>query len=240
MSPSFAHFCHRLATLRESIEKACRDYGRPTETVQLLPVTKTHPPEAVLWCARVGLTSVGENRVQELLEKEAIVRDLVKSENLETVAWELIGHLQSNKAKLAVRVVSRVQSVDSVKLVSVLQRLLEESGKVLPILLQINAGRDPAKFGCTLEEAPALLEAALACRNLRVDGLMTIAPLVDDPLVVEQTFARLRECRDSLSERFRVVMPDLSMGMSGDFALAIKHGSTIIRVGSALFGERYQ
>jgi pyridoxal phosphate enzyme (YggS family) len=152
--------------------------------------------------------------------------------------WELIGHLQSNKARLAAEHFDRIQSVDSEKLLQHLDRAAGELGKSLAVLLQINAGRDPAKFGAELEDASGLLIAALTKKNLRVDGLMTIAPLSSDPAIAQRTFETLRELRDRLSQETGAHLHELSMGMSGDFAAAIAAGSTMVRVGSALFGAR--
>jgi PLP dependent protein len=131
-----------------------------------------------------------------------------------------------------------VQSVDSVKLVNHLDRAAGEQGRALRILLQINAGNDPAKFGADPSEAAALLEAALSKQNLSVEGLMTIAPLSDDPDVAKRTFENLRQLRDDLGARYKVGLQELSMGMSGDYAAAIRAGSTLLRVGTFLFGER--
>ncbi|KAF0096219.1 MAG: alanine racemase domain-containing protein [Puniceicoccaceae bacterium 5H] len=196
-----------------------------------MPVTKTWGPEAVSWCARAGLKRVGENRVQEAVDKQEQVP--------EQVAWELIGHLQSNKARQGVTHFARIQSVDSAKLLRLLDRYAGEARVKRAVLLQVNAGEDPAKYGVTVEQTPALLEAALGCENLIVDGLMTIAPLeMDDRSVARRCFARLRETRDRLAEQFGVPLPVLSMGMSGDWREAVEEGSTLIRVGSALFGQR--
>jgi pyridoxal phosphate enzyme (YggS family) len=151
---------------------------------------------------------------------------------------KLIGHLQSNKARLAAQHFDRIQSVDSVKLAQVLDRVAGELGKKLPIMLQVNAGLDPAKSGVEPDGAAALLEAALGLANLRVDGLMTIAPLSDDPAVARRTFDNLRAIRDGLREKTGAGLGQLSMGMSGDIEAAIAAGSTIVRVGSALFGAR--
>jgi hypothetical protein len=196
----------------------------------LLPVTKTHPAAAAEYAARYGLAAVGENRVQEAVDKQAQLATKVR--------WELIGHLQSNKSKLAAAHFDRVQSVDSEKLLNQLDRAAGELGKVLPVLLQINAGNDPAKFGAEPADAARLLEVALARPHLRVDGLMTIAPLLDDPAVARHTFANLRVIRDDLAARFGAPLTELSMGMSGDLDAAIAEGSTMVRVGSALYGSR--
>ena len=210
--------------------EACAKAGRPAASVRLLPVTKTHPVDAALFAARFGLPAVGENRVQEAAAKRPLAPTSLR--------WELIGHLQSNKAKLAIETFDRIQSVDSAELATRLGRIAGESGKSLPVLLQVNAGDDPAKFGTDVAGAPALLEAALAAPALRVDGLMTVPPLSEDPDVARRAFDRLRTCRDDLAARVGVALPELSMGMSGDLEPAIAAGSTCVRVGSALFGER--
>jgi hypothetical protein len=223
-------FRQRADLLLQRIAEACRDAGRAPSEVTLLPVTKTHPAAAAEYAFRYGFTAVGENRVQEAAEKRPQV-DL-------RLQWELIGHLQSNKARLAATHFSRIQGVDSAKLLTALDKAAAEQGKVLQVLLQINAGNDPAKFGADPDEAARLLEEALTKRHLQVDGLMTIAPLSGDPLVARKTFANLRGIRDGLAPRFGTPLRVLSMGMSGDFSAAIAEGSTLVRVGSALFGAR--
>ncbi|MCS6245076.1 MAG: YggS family pyridoxal phosphate-dependent enzyme [Opitutus sp.] len=230
MFPSYESFKQRADTVRAQIAAACLRAGRDPASVELLAVTKTYPAAAADYAARYGLRTVGENRVQEAVEKQP--------QCTAKIQWELIGHLQSNKAKLAAAHFDRVQSVDSEKLLNQLDAAAAALGKTLPILLQINAGRDPAKFGAEIEDAPRLLAAALGKTHLRVDGLMTIAPLADDPAVAAGTFATLRTLRDDLAARFGVPLRELSMGMSGDLELAILAGSTQVRVGSALYGSR--
>jgi hypothetical protein len=227
---TYDEFCRRADRVRADIAAACAAAGRPPSAVGLLAVTKTHPAAAAEYAARYGLPAVGENRVQEGVEKRAQTGAAVR--------WELIGHLQSNKAKLAATHFDRVQSVDREKLLGLLDRAAGELGKILPVLLQINAGRDPAKFGAELEDAPRLLATALAQPHLQVDGLMTIAPLSDDPAVAVRTFTALRELRDRLAAETGAPLRELSMGMSGDFAAAIAAGSTLVRVGTALYGAR--
>ena len=233
MPLSSTTFRQRLLDVQRQIAEACAASGRDPATVRLLPVTKNHPVEAVALAAAAGFAAVGENRVQEAVAKQAecIAQNL-------RVRWELIGHLQSNKAKLAARAFDRIQSVESAKLLDVLDREAAATGRTLPVLLQINAGNDPAKFGAEPEDAPALLEHALGKTALRVEGLMTIAPLSEDPAVARRTFANLRTIRDQLAARFGIALPELSMGMTGDLAAAIAEGSTMLRVGTALFGER--
>jgi pyridoxal phosphate enzyme (YggS family) len=223
-------FRQRTDALQRRIAAACVAAGRAPTEVALLPVTKTHPPAAAEYAARYGLAAVGENRVQEGVEKRAQVAAPLR--------WELIGHLQSNKARLAAAHFDRIQSVDSTKLLTLLDRAAGELGRKLAVLLEVNAGDDPAKFGVAPAAAAALLESALGLPHLQVEGLMTIAPLSDDPAVARRCFARLRTLRDELRARCGVPLRELSMGMSGDFEAAIAEGSTQVRVGTALYGSR--
>jgi hypothetical protein len=230
MIPAYDEFRRTADALRAAIAEACVRAGRPPDAAVLLPVTKSHPVSAVEYAARYGLPAIGENRVQEAVEK--------RSQTTAAIRWELIGHLQSNKAALAVRHFDRIQSVDSEKLLNLLDGAAGELGRSMPILLQINAGHDPAKFGAEPEAAPRLVEAALARSHLRLEGLMTVAPLSSDPAVAERTFSNLRSLRDELAARFNVPLHELSMGMSGDYPAAIAAGSTLVRIGTALFGGR--
>ena len=230
----YEEFARRADGIRARIGEVCARTGREPASVELLAVTKLHPPAAAEYAARYGLRAVGENRVQEGVEKRA--------QCAAPLRWELIGHLQSNKARLAAQHFDRVQSVDSEKLLNHLDRAAAERGQPLAILLQINAGHDPAKFGAEPDEAPRLLDTALAKPHLRVDGLMTIAPLGASPAEAaaqaERTFANLRTLRDALAARTGTPLRELSMGMTGDLALAVAAGSTMVRVGTALFGSR--
>ncbi len=229
---SYEEFFANLVRVRARIATTCTAAGRDPASVRILAVTKTHPMEAALYAHRAGLAGAGENRVQEALEKIAICPD-------PTVRWELIGHLQSNKAGKAAVAFARIQSVDNAELAQKLDRAAAAAGRVLPVLLQINAGDDPAKFGAHCADAPALIETALKCPALKVEGLMTIAPFApDNPAVAQKCFARLRETRDALAKQFNVALPELSMGMTDDLDTAVREGSTLIRVGTALFGKR--
>ena len=230
MVQTYEEFLSNLTALRSRVASACAAAGRDAGSVTILPVTKTHPVEAALHAVRAGIATVGENRVQEALPKIEAARG-------KGVRWELIGHLQSNKAKLAAAAFDRIQSVDSDKLLDLLDRAAGEAGRKLAVLLQLNAGNDPAKSGASAEDAPRLVEHAAAKTHLRVEGLMTIAPLSDDPAVARRTFAALREIRDRLATP-ALPLRELSMGMTGDLAEAIAEGSTMIRVGTALFGTR--
>ena len=223
-------FIINFTNIKLRIERACRESGRDISEVQLLPVTKTHPVQAIEYALHVGLNSVGENRIQEVKEK--------KPECSGNSRWELIGHLQSNKVNDAVRLFDRIQSVDSLKLIRKLNTACEVSGKVLPIFLQCNAGEDPNKYGFSEASMAEALEAVLGSAYLKCEGLMTIAPLDDDPLSAKACFEKLRTIRDSLVSEYGIELKELSMGMTQDLEEAIAAGSTMIRVGSALYGSR--
>jgi pyridoxal phosphate enzyme (YggS family) len=230
MLPEFDEFKRRADAIRARIAEVCRVAGRNPADVEILAVTKSHPALAAGFAGRYGMRAVGENKVQEAVDKRAQAKA--------DVAWELIGHLQSNKARIAALHFDRIQSVDSAKLLGILDREAGALGKTLPVLLQVNAGLDPSKSGVEPGDAKPLLDAALGMKNLRVDGLMTIAPLEGGVDAAKRTFAALREIRDALSAGSGLPLRELSMGMSADMDAAVAEGSTIVRVGSALFGAR--
>jgi pyridoxal phosphate enzyme (YggS family) len=223
-----------LRRVRENIAKACRRVGRPTDSVRLLGATKTKPPTVLRWAYEAGLKLFGENRVQEFLKKWEELRDLPDIE------WHFIGRLQSNKVKYIIDKVRLIHSVDRPSLVDELQKRATKRGiKEVDVLLEVNVGGEETKGGVAPEEAPQLLEYILKnAPALRVKGLMTIPPYREDPEEVRPYFARLRELRDKLAEEFNLELPELSMGMSHDYEVAVEEGATIVRVGSAIFGER--
>ncbi|MDQ8201595.1 YggS family pyridoxal phosphate-dependent enzyme [Pelagicoccus sp. SDUM812003] len=230
MQITYEQFRANFSVVMDHIEDACGKANRSASEVTLLPVTKNHPADAAVYAWRAACKSVGENRVQEALGKMGDADPCLQ--------WELIGPLQSNKAKRVAESFSRVQTVDRAKIAKALDRYAREAGRTLRVLMQVNAGRDPAKSGVELEEADALLDVILSCESLSLEGLMTIAPLSEQSDVARRTFANLRECRDRLSLRSGLPLSELSMGMSGDLEEAILEGSTMVRVGTALFGER--
>lgn len=227
------------ATLRDRLLRACAASGRNPGSVSILPVTKNHPAAAAAWAAGSGFPAVGENRVQEAATKRSA---LLGSGQAPGLRWELIGHLQSNKARLAAGTFDRIQTVDSARLASTLGRIAAESGRRLPILLQVNTGGDPAKFGAEASAATTLLDAVLHESALAPEGLMTIAPLLEHPTemrdAARRAFASLRTLRDDLSRRSGLALAELSMGMSGDLEEAVAEGATLLRIGTALFGTR--
>lgn len=224
------NFMANLADIQNRITLACKHCSRNPAEVQLLPVTKTHGAWAVAYALECGLSSVGENRVQEVKAKQP--------EITRSCRWELIGHLQSNKVKDAVGLFDRIQSVDSLKLIDRLDNQAQAVSKVLPILLQCNAGEDPNKYGFLEREINDALERTLNASNLKVEGLMTIAPLDEDSHSAKRCFDRLRAIRDRLETEYGHSLPELSMGMTQDLEAAIEAGSTMIRVGTALYGMR--
>ena len=225
-------FQRNLTELRNEIGGFCSEFNRSPEEVVLLPVTKKWPVEAVRFCKNAGIRSIGENRVQDALAKQ---------NEISGVDWELIGHLQSNKINQVIGKFERIQTVDSLKLLNKLQAAAERLELRQKILIQVNSGEDPAKFGLLLGEVDEFLERAMGCPNLITEGFMTIAPYApENPSVAQRAFARLRELRDRLNDDFQVDLSELSMGMSGDLREAIESGSTMVRVGTALFGSREQ
>ncbi len=223
-----------LNRVRENIEKACQRAGRKVDSVKLLGATKTKPSTVLRWAYSAGLKVFGENRVQEFLKKWEELRDLPD------VEWHFIGRLQSNKVKYIIDKVRLIHSVDRPSLVDELQKRATKKGiKEVDILVEVNVGEEETKGGVKPEETPKLFEYILKNASaLRIRGLMTIPPYREDPEEVRPYFAKLRELRDKLAEEFNLQLPELSMGMSHDYTVAIEEGATIVRVGSAIFGER--
>lgn len=220
----------RLARLEERIAAACARAGRPREAVTLVAVSKTHPPETVAEAASLGLRVFGENKVQEARAKIP--------ECPSHLSWHLVGHLQSNKAKPAAELFEVIHSVDSEKLVRLLDAAADDAGRSLKILLEVNVSGESSKFGLHPDAVRPVLEVANACPRLIVGGLMTMAPFAPEPEKARPYFAKLRELRDRLARETGTPLEELSMGMSGDFEPAIEEGATLIRIGTLLFGER--
>lgn len=214
--------------VQRRIHAACQRVGRNPSSITLVGVTKTVAVEAIREAVRLGLTDIGENRVQEAEVK----RNTLKDEPVR-LRWHLIGHLQRNKARKAVALFDIIHSVDSPELVQDLALHAQASGRTLPVLIQVNVSGEAAKSGCRPDAALPLAEAVTASAHLRLEGLMTIPPFADDPQQSRPYFRSLRELRDKLGSPLK-----LSMGMSHDLEVAIEEGSDFIRVGQAIFGER--
>ena len=221
----------RLDEVRGRISAAAARSGRPAGSVLLVGVTKTVAAVLVARAVELGLADLGENRVQEAQPKIlAVGRDRAR--------WHMVGHLQRNKAGRAVDLFDRVHSVDSLELAEALSRRAVEAGRRLPALVEVNVSGEPSKFGVGPEYLERLLEAIAGLPGLAVDGLMTVGQAVASPADARPGFARLRELRDRAEARLGLRLPELSMGMSGDFEAAVEEGSTMVRIGTALFGPR--
>jgi pyridoxal phosphate enzyme (YggS family) len=230
-----------LARLEDAIGAACQTAGRPRSSVELMAVSKTYPGETIAAGAQLGLLLFGENRVQEFAAKATSAAALRAACSTQNLRVHLIGHLQSNKSARAAELFDAVDSVDSLRLAERLDEAAGKLGKRLPILIEVKISNEETKSGVEPEsdEAARLLERLPDLANLEMCGLMTIAPWGVAPEVTRACFRRLREFRDRwAAAHTRLSLDVLSMGMSGDFALAIQEGATRIRIGTALFGKR--
>ena len=219
--------------VRERIAGAATRARRPASSVRLVAISKTFPIDAVRAAAACGQIDFGENKVQEAQSK------ILASGTL-SVRWHLVGHLQSNKATRAVTLFDVIESVDSIELAQRLGRLANDAldGRVLPVYLQVNVDRDPAKAGFDPDALRAALPSLLDVDGLEVRGLMTVGRMVDDPEAARSTFRALHELTASLRQHDERLGTGLSMGMSDDFEVAVEEGATVLRIGRALFGER--
>lgn len=208
--------------------------GRCPSDVKIIAVTKTVGLEQIKEAVNVGLRMFGENRIQEAQQK--ITNEELRITNSK-IEWHLIGHLQKNKAKYAVRLFDLIQTVDSIDLADELDRLAQKAGKVQRVLVQVKLSEEESKHGIDENELRPLLDKITGLGNLKLEGLMTIPPYFDDPQKTRPYFRRLREIRDNM-EKAGFKLPELSMGMSNDFEVAIEEGATMVRIGSAIFGER--
>ncbi|MCC6923742.1 MAG: YggS family pyridoxal phosphate-dependent enzyme [Nitrosomonas sp.] len=222
-----------LATIQQKIADACAKAGREPSSVRLLPVTKTVPAERLRIAFAAGCEEMGENKVQEAREKSELLSDLA-------IKWCIIGHLQTNKVKYITRFAHEFQALDSLKVAAELDKRLQAAGRGMDVYVQVNSSGEASKFGLPPEEVEDFVRQLPDYASLRVKGLMTLAIFSTDHERVRACFVRMRE----LQERLRQSAPaglsfdELSMGMSGDFELAIEEGATVVRVGQAIFGKR--
>jgi PLP dependent protein len=219
-----------IASITGRIQAACARAGREPGSVTLVAVTKGQPPEAVSAAAALGLTLFGENKVQEAKAKIPQCPSRLR--------WHMIGHLQTNKCREAVELFEMVQSVDSLRVAEELNKRAERAAKRLPVLLEVNAVGEASKFGCRPEQLLADLGAINALPRLEIHGLMTVPPWAPDPETVRPVFRQMRELKGRCEQLLGAPLPHLSMGMTGDFEVAIEEGATLVRVGTALFGAR--
>jgi len=225
-----------IAELQSKLEQSAKRAGRSASAIKLMAVTKTHPPERIREVYKAGLRQFGENRVQEFSGKALVLSDLPAAE------WHMIGHLQSNKAAKAAELFSAIDSVDSLKLAEKLNNAAQALSKTLQVLIEVNVGGEAAKTGLAPDSPDweNLLTAASSLEALKIRGLMTVPPHTEDPDGARPYFRHLRTLRDQIAARHlpAISMDILSMGMSHDFEVAIEEGSTCIRIGTAIFGER--
>lgn len=209
---------------------ACARAGRDAASVRLVAVSKTHPPEAVRDAAACGLTVFGESRVQEARAKIPMCPA--------GLSWHMVGHLQSNKVAAAVELFDVIHSVDSLKLLETIDRACGAAGRSLDVLLEVNVSGESVKFGFAPDAVPAVLEAANRLMHVKIAGLMTLPPISEDVERTRPHFRKLRELRDGWCVSSGLELGELSMGMSHDFDVAAEEGATLVRVGTAIFGER--
>lgn len=219
-----------LAGVQARIAEACAKAGRKPDEVEIIGVTKTHGPDVVREAWDAGIRLFGENKVQEAAWKIPA--------SVSGPEWHLIGHLQRNKVRPALELFSVIHSVDSIRLLEQIERVADECGHRPEILLEVNVSGESSKDGLNPGQVPEVIEYALGCRNFTLTGLMTMAPFYPDPEQTRPVFAKLRECRDQWEQDFGIGLPNLSMGMSHDYPVAIEEGATWVRLGTVLFGSR--
>jgi pyridoxal phosphate enzyme (YggS family) len=224
----------RLTAVRSRIDAAARSAGRDPSSIRLIAVSKTHPVELVREAYAAGQRDFGENRVQEGLQKIHTSADL-------EIRWHLLGHLQTNKARKAAQAFAAIQSIDSLELLEKVDQGALEAGAAPELLIQVDLAGEDTKFGAPPDAVPRLFEAAATLRAARVVGVMTLPPVPDTPEDARPWFRRVRELRDGWLQAgvAPAMLRELSMGMSGDFEVAIEEGATMVRVGTAIFGSRH-
>lgn len=222
-----------LRAVRKRIHEAAERSGHNSESVKIVAVTKTFSAAVVQAAMTAGLMDIGENRVQEAAAKYAVIGKKVR--------WHLVGHLQTNKVKKAVEFFDMIHSVDSLRLAEAIDRSAQQAGKTMPVLIQVNTSEEESKWGCQPEHALTLLERMHVFDHIDVRGFMTIGPWTDNPEDARESFRKLRHIRDAGRQLLQVPnsLPELSMGMSGDFEAAVEEGATLIRLGTVLFGTRH-
>lgn len=224
----------RLADIRRRIAEAARSAGRNPSSIRLIAVSKTFPVDVIRTAYAAGQRDFGENRVQEALQKIASGADL-------EIRWHLLGHLQTNKVRKAAPAFSAIHSVDSVELIQKIDAAAADAGRTPELLIQVDLAGEATKFGAPPSDVPRLFDAAGYCRSARVVGLMTLPPVPESPEDARPWFRRLRNLRDEWLAGGvpPSMLAELSIGMSGDFEVAIEEGSTMVRVGTAIFGSRH-
>ena len=219
-----------LEEIQQRIRAACQRAGRNPDSVTLLAVSKTHPPEIIKAAADCGQIFFGENKMQEAKAKIPLCPGKLR--------WHFIGHLQSNKCRDAVELFEMIQSVDSLSLAQEINRRADQAGRRMPVLIEVNVAGEASKFGCQPEQLLAELKELNALPRIEIHGLMTVPPWLPEAEDSRPYFRRLRELKERAEQVLGAPLPHLSMGMSGDFEIATEEGATMLRVGTALFGPR--
>ena len=221
-----------LTRIRERINSACAKVNRKSEEINLVAVTKTVDTERIKEGIANGIKIIGENRVQEAKEKYPAIGN--------NVEWHMVGHLQTNKVKTALEVFSLIQSVDTIHLAEEIQKRASAINRIVPILIEVNTSGEETKYGLNPEELASVITTIQAMPNLSIKGLMTIGPglAIENPEASRKSFRMLYELKNKVEAEFKLKLPYLSMGMSSDFEIAIEEGSNMIRIGTAIFGER--
>ncbi len=224
--------CENYRAVEEKVRNACKKAGRSREEVTLIAVSKTKPVSMIEELLPLGVRDFGENKVQELTAKEEVLP--------KDIRWHMIGHLQRNKVKYVIDKACMIHSVDSLRLAQEISKEAVKHDLVMPVLIEVNVAGEESKFGVSVEEAPSLVEETAKLPGIQVKGLMTIAPNVDDPEENRNVFRNLRKLSVDIREKNfdNVTMNVLSMGMTGDYEVAIEEGATHVRVGTGIFGER--
>jgi len=226
-----SYISENLEQVRKNIKAAAEEAGRNPEDITLIAVTKTYGTDVMNEAIDLGACDIGENRVQEVMEK---------FENVKPVRWHLIGHLQKNKVKYIIDKVELIHSVDSVELAEEIDKRAKKIDKVQRILLEVNVSGEESKFGIKPKDCEDICRKISLLENVKIEGLMTVAPFVSDEKILEDVFCGLRRLSEEIKEKNidNVSMDELSMGMTNDFPLAIVNGATMVRVGTGIFGKR--
>ena len=224
--------CENYRAVEKKVANACKRAGRSREDVTLIAVSKTKPVSMIEELLPLGVRDFGENKVQELTAKEEVLP--------KDIRWHMIGHLQRNKVKYVIDKACMIHSVDSLRLAQEISKEAVKHALVMPVLIEVNVAGEESKFGVSVEEAPSLVEEVSKLPGIQVNGLMTIAPYVEDPEENRYVFRNLRKLSVDIREKNfdNVIMNVLSMGMTGDYEVAIEEGATHVRVGTGIFGER--
>lgn len=218
----------------DNVRTTAKKFRRDPDSIKIVAVSKSHPPELIELAIKAGINCFGENYVQELKDKYKYISD----SGIQNPEWHFIGHLQSNKVKYIIPFVSLIHSVDSLNLAMEISKHAEKNNRNVDILLQVNTSGESSKFGCEPDDVSQLFDSVSQLKNLNILGLMTIGTFSDNEKIIRSEFKLLREIRDHINQSKGINLAHLSMGMSHDYLIAIEEGTTIVRIGTAIFGER--